>query len=116
MLTASPELLQHVTNTVCVELSLSVLAVLKVTVADPAETFVVVAQRLAVAPRLSWDSMLRFASWRARVVLGADPLPQRQRVVMLKPAIDGPSSDPNRLAVVKTVDIAASKRQRVSPS
>jgi hypothetical protein len=39
-----------------------------------------------------------------------------QGVVMLKPAIDGPSSDPGRLTVVKTVDVAASKRQRVYPS
>ena len=45
-----------------------------------------------------------------------DYLPQMQRVVMLKPAIDGPSSDPDRLTVVKTVDVAALKRQRVSPS
>jgi hypothetical protein len=35
---------------------------------------------------------------------------------MLKPAIDGPSSDPDRLTVVKTVDVGASKRQRVYPS
>jgi hypothetical protein len=34
---------------------------------------------------------------------------------MLKPAIDGPSSDPNRLTVVKIVDVGASKRQRVYP-
>jgi hypothetical protein len=47
---------------------------------------------------------------------GENHLPQKQRVVMLKPAIDGPSSDPERLTVVKTVDIAAEKRQRVSPS
>jgi hypothetical protein len=39
-----------------------------------------------------------------------------QGVVMLKPAIDGPSSDPDRLVVVKTVDVAASKRQGVAPS
>lgn len=35
---------------------------------------------------------------------------------MLKPAIDGPSSDPDRLTVVKIVDVAASKRQGVVPS
>jgi hypothetical protein len=35
---------------------------------------------------------------------------------MLKPTIDGPSSDPDQLTVVKTVDVAASKRQGVSPS
>ena len=35
---------------------------------------------------------------------------------MLKPAIDRPSSDPDRLTVVKTVDVAASKRQGVVPS
>jgi len=45
-----------------------------------------------------------------------DHLPQKQRVVVLKPAIDGPPSDPDRLTVVKTVDVAASKRQRVYPS
>ena len=49
-------------------------------------------------------------------IVSSDLLPQKQRVVMLKPAIDGPSSDPDRLTVVKTVDMAASKRQRVSPS
>ena len=43
-------------------------------------------------------------------------LPQMQGVVMLKPAIDGPSSDPDRLTVVKTVDVAASKRQGVAPA
>ena len=48
-------------------------------------------------------------------ILPGDHLPQMQGVVMLKPAIDGPSSDPDRLTVVKTVDIAASKRQRVPP-
>jgi hypothetical protein len=35
---------------------------------------------------------------------------------MLKPAIDRPSSDPDRDTVVKTVDVAASKRQRVYAS
>ena len=35
---------------------------------------------------------------------------------MLEPAIDGPSSDPDRLTVVKIVDVAASKRQGVVPS
>jgi len=35
---------------------------------------------------------------------------------MLGPAIDGPSSDPDRLTVVKIVDVAASKRQGVVPS
>ena len=45
-----------------------------------------------------------------------DPLPRMQGVVMLNPAIAGPSSDPDRLTVVKTVDVAASKRQRVYPS
>src|ERR1019366_5153603 len=49
-------------------------------------------------------------------ILPDDHLSQKQRVVMLKPAIDGPSSDPDRLTVVKTVDVAASKRQRVFPS
>jgi hypothetical protein len=39
-----------------------------------------------------------------------------QGVVMLEPAIDGPSSDPDRLTVVKIVDVAASKRQGVVPS
>jgi hypothetical protein len=39
-----------------------------------------------------------------------------QGVVMLEPAIDGPSSDPGRLTVVKTVDVAASKRQGVALS
>jgi hypothetical protein len=39
-------------------------------------------------------------------------LRSKQRVVMLKPAIDGPSSDPDRLTVVKIVDVAASKGQR----
>ena len=43
-------------------------------------------------------------------------LPQMQGVVMLEPAIDGPSSDPDRLTVVKIVDVAASKRQGVVPS
>jgi uncharacterized protein (DUF2461 family) len=33
----------------------------------------------------------------------------------LKPAIDGPASDLARATVVKTVDVAARKRQRVSP-
>ena len=47
--------------------------------------------------------------------LRGDHLPQKQGVVALKPAIDGPSSDPDQLTVVKTVDVAASKRQRVSP-
>jgi hypothetical protein len=45
-----------------------------------------------------------------------DHLPQMQGVVMLGPAIDGPSSDPDRLTVVKIVDVAASKRQGVAPS
>ena len=35
---------------------------------------------------------------------------------MLKPAIDGPSRDPDRLTVVKTVDVAGRKRQGVFPS
>jgi hypothetical protein len=35
---------------------------------------------------------------------------------MLKVAIDGPFSDPDRAIVVKTVAVASSKRQRVSPS
>jgi hypothetical protein len=39
-----------------------------------------------------------------------------QGVVMLGPAIDGPSSDPDRLTVVKIVDVAVSKRQGVAPS
>ena len=43
-------------------------------------------------------------------------LPQKQRVVTLKPAIDRPSSDPDRLTVVRIVDVAASKRQGVVPS
>ena len=34
---------------------------------------------------------------------------------MLKPAIGGLSRDPDPFTVVKTVDVAASKRQGVSP-
>jgi hypothetical protein len=52
----------------------------------------------------------------APTAAGRALLPQMQGVVMLKPAIDGPSSDPDRFTVVKTVDVAASKRQRVDPS
>jgi hypothetical protein len=43
-------------------------------------------------------------------------LPQQQGVVLLEPAIDGPFSDPDRLTVVKIVDVAASKRQGVDPA
>jgi hypothetical protein len=35
---------------------------------------------------------------------------------MLKPALDGLSSDTDRAIVVKIVAVAALKRQRVSPS
>ena len=43
-------------------------------------------------------------------------LPSMQGVVMLKPTIDGPPSDPDPLTAVKIVDGAASKRQGVVPS